>query len=178
MKVFLTFMALLIVNVNMMVFHDDLRVYKNIKESVVTAAESCAHGSSMYFNAESYAEGILVFDAQQAGELADDVIKRCEENDKYGCIKNFDVMLRFFDENGICRVIQNGEEVSSFNFEFPYYEAANAAGAGDGAQGETLVINEPSVEVFISAEIEDPFRQPFIKANDVTGHCIYGNMPL
>ena len=46
MKVFLTFVALFTVSVNMMVFHDDMRIYNGIRGNIESAAENCAHGAS------------------------------------------------------------------------------------------------------------------------------------
>lgn len=182
MKVFLIFLALLIVNVNMMVFHDDMRIYREIKESAAEAAENCAHGAAMYFDLESYAEGTLKFDTQQASALIDDVVKRYKESDAGGYTENINVTTRFFDEDGVCSVFENGEKISSFEFDFPYYEKNSVseggnAGAGDGAYSGELLVEEPSVEVFIYADIKDPFRQPFLTAESAVGYCVYANMP-
>ena len=73
MKVFLTFAALFIVSVNMMVFHDDMRIYNGIRGNVESAAENCAHGASTYFDREEYADGSLVYDKDQAGKLIENV---------------------------------------------------------------------------------------------------------
>ena len=73
MKVFLTFAALFTVSVNMMVFHDDMRIYNGIRGNIESAAENCAHGASTYFDLESYADGSLVYDRDQAAKLIDNV---------------------------------------------------------------------------------------------------------
>ncbi len=177
MKVFLTFMALFIVNVNMLVFHDDLRIYNGIKGNIENAAENCAHGASAYFDLERYAEGSLVYDRDQAVRLINDVVTRLEENDAKHFIVGLHVTSYFYDESGICHVLEDGTEAGSFEFEFPYI---CRYGEQDGAanwDGKEIVIEEPSVGVFIKADIRDPFRQPFIGTDTVTGYCIYGNQP-
>ena len=177
MKVFLTFMALFIVNINMMVFHDDMRIYNNIKGDIESAAENCAHGASTYFDLERYAEGILEYDRDQAARLIDDVKAHCIDSDRKGHIKELHITAYFYDGSGICHVVEDGTEKVEFRFEFPYtYYSEGHSSAGDGG-GERIIINEPSVGVFVKAEIRDPFRQPFIGTETVTGYCVYGNKP-
>lgn len=176
MKVFLTFMALFIVNVNMMVFHDDMRIYKELNSEVEGAAESCAHGAAMYFDLEKYAEGFLAYDTEQAAELMSAVKAGCLQKDTGSLIRELHITARFYDEDGICHVIEDGEETQSFEFQFPYFTAEES---GDAAKntGEDTVIDEPSVEVWVTAGINDPFRQPFLKAEAATGYCVYSNSP-
>ena len=88
MKVFLTFAALFTVSVNMMVFHDDMRIYNGIRGNIESAAENCAHGASTYFDLESYADGSLVYDRDQAAKLIDNVKTRCRESDSKGYIND------------------------------------------------------------------------------------------
>lgn len=174
MKIFLTFLALFIVNVNMIVFHDDMRVYNGIKGNIENVAENCAHGASTYFDLERYSEGILEYDRNQAVRLMDDVRARCLESDKKGNIKELHIAAYFFDESGICHVVEDGSEKAEFKFEFPYTCQSSIYGNVDG-DGDEIIINEPSVGIFVRAEIIDPFRQPFIAADSVTKYCIYGN---
>lgn len=170
MKIFLTFLALFIVNVNMIVFHDDMRVYNGIKGNIENVAENCAHGASTYFDLESYSEGTLEYDKNQAVRLMDDVKARCLESDKKSYIKELHIAAYFFDESGICHVVEDGSEKMEFKFKFPYtWQNRNID------DGNEIIINEPSVGVFVKAEIIDPFRQPFIAADSVTKYCIYGN---
>ncbi len=186
MKVFLTFAALFTVSVNMMVFHDDMRIYNGIRGNIESAAENCAHGASTYFDLESYADGSLVYDRDQAAELIDNVKTRCREGDSKGYINDLHVTAYFFDEfyeekngknirRGMCHVVEDGSETSNFKFDFPYaHYIYRDTGAGDGA-GERIMIEEPSVGVLVKADIRDPFRQPFIGTGKVTGYCVYGN---
>ena len=175
MKVFLTFLALFIVNINMMVFHDDMRIYNSIKGDIEGAAENCAHGASTYFDIEKYADGELEYDRDQAAALIERVRSRCLESNKKDLIEELHVTAYFFDESGTCHVVEDGSETSNFKFKFPYvYYSEGSSGAGDGA-GERTVIEEPSVGVFVEAKIKDPFRQPFIGTDTVTGYCVYGN---
>jgi hypothetical protein len=166
MKVFITFLALVVVNVNAMVFHDDLRIYKNLQETVETAAENTAHSASMYFDKESYAEGYLVYDTDEVVKWITSVTKRCMENDSTGMINAVHSKVYLFDESGVCHVLEDGVESKSYEFEFP------CSSGGDDSKSQ---ITEPSIEVFIQAEINDPFRQPFAEAYEVTGHCVYSN---
>lgn len=178
MKVFLTFMALFIVNVNMMVFHDDLRIYNSIKGDIESAAENCAHGASTYFDLKKYAEGSLEYDRDQAVSLVNDVMARLLRGRSGSYIDDLHVTSYFYDETGICYVLQEGVEIDSFAFEFPYiWHLGEQDGAG-GGDGKEIVINEPSVGVLVKAEITDPFRQPFIGADTATGYCVYGNQAL
>lgn len=175
MKVFLTFLALFIVNINMMVFHDDMRIYNGIKGDIESAAENCAHGASTYFDLEKYAEGDLAYDKEQAVSLIEDVKTRCLEKDNKKFIEELHITAYFFDESGTCHIVEDESETSNFRFSFPYvHYSEGSSGAGDGA-GERIIIEEPSVGVFVKAKIKDPFRQPFIGTDTVTGYCVYGN---
>ncbi len=175
MKVFLTFMALFIVNINMIVFHDDMRIYNGIKGDIKSAAENCAHGASEYFDLEKYADGYLEYDRDQAAQLIENVRSRCLENDRKGYINKLHITAYFYDESGVCHIVEDGTEKDRFSFEFPYTYCVSGNESGGDGDGKRIVINEPSVGVFVKAEITDPFRQPFIGADNVTGYCIYGN---
>jgi len=167
MKVFLVFMALVIMNVNTMIFHDDLRAYRQICDQVETAAENSASGAAMYFDLEKYADGYLVYDVEEARSLIKSQAERLEEMYE-GLSASVHYRAVFYNEDGSGIMIQDGSNAETFDFAFP------VQGQETAVDGEGL-IREPSVSVYFELEIDDVFRQPFLKADKADGGSVYSN---
>ena len=173
MKVFLTFLAFVIVNVNAMVYHDDLRACRALQNRLDTAAETCAGGVSMYYDREAYAEGFLRFDAQEALRYMEHVRTELVRQNEQKGLKAIHMRMYLYGDTGTCVVLEDGEISGEFSFTYPLQiEKAPEQGRRSAA-----VLTEPSVEVQLFAEIEDPFRQPFLTVRKLAAGSIYSSHP-
>lgn len=71
MKVFIVFMALLIVNITFMVYQSDAGKYERIQNFLKATAEECAAGAALYYDESFYGDGELVFNYKSGEEYID-----------------------------------------------------------------------------------------------------------
>lgn len=173
MKVFLTFLALVIVNINAMIFHDDLRACRGLQNLLDTAAENCAQGAAMYFDREEYAEGYLSFDEDEILDYMEHVRQSCLEKAGSQRILQLQMQAYLYNDSGNCIVLEDGAAVKEYSFSFPLTLKADP----QAGRTEEVILTEPSVEVQVYAQIEDPFRQPFVRMEQLAADCIYSNHP-
>lgn len=167
MKVFMVFIALVIMNVNMLIFHDDLRICRQIDGQVRTAAENAASGAAMYFDPVRYADGYLVYDTGEARKV---IMAQTEKLEEKLADRDSGIHWRavFYNEDGSGMIMYDDREVESFSFQFP----------ADGSEAELEgieLIREPTVAVRYEIEMEDVFRQPFLRADKAVGTSAYAN---
>ena len=124
MKVFLTFLALVIVNVNAMIFHDDLRACRGLQNLLDTAAENCAQGAAMYFDREDYAEGYLSFDEDEILDCMEHVRQSCLEKAGSQRILQLRMQVYLYNDLGNCIVLEDGAPVKEYSFSFPLTKSA------------------------------------------------------
>ena len=167
MKVFTVFLALVILNTSVMVYHDDLRHYEKLKNDLSTEAENCADGASMYYDYDAYGEGRLEFDAGQIEILSDQVREACMEKDLRHLIKDLKITVYTRSSSGSENVYSDGREDT---LKQEYRQVLDDS--ADKADGQA------EVAVFIHADLNDPFRQPFLRADHLDVFSIYGSSPL
>ncbi|MBR5228407.1 MAG: hypothetical protein IKV96_01065 [Firmicutes bacterium] len=169
MKVFIVFLALLMVNIGFITFQDDHTVYENMQYSIRRVAEDCAYGCSMYFDSEAYSEGFLIYDTEEAVRYIESVLQKRLENDSRDAIKELHYTAYFFNEDGTCRIIRDGNDDGVIGVEYPYILSDD--------QGYEETVNEPMVKVVVTAETEDIFRQDFLYSRQIIRSSSYGNKP-
>lgn len=96
MKVFIVFLGLLIVNVNLMNFHGGLGRYIELQNTLKMASEECAAQAALLFDEEAFKEGSRVFD-YEAGEK-DSMNYLSSICHKLGIYNGYDLTLRFEDD--------------------------------------------------------------------------------
>lgn len=166
MKVFIIFMAFMILNINSIVFHNDLTEYRQISDYIEKTAENCAHAASMYYDEYEYSDGFLVYDGDEGCRYTEYEIARRMSGKYSEKIKNIDAQIYFFNENGTCEVYFNGENTEITTYEMPYIQELSS---GD------FEIKEPSVVVELRADIKNPFRQGAFYKDEVIRSSIYSN---
>ena len=170
MKVFIVFLALVFVNVNMMIFQNDLSVYKAARNSLKEAAEDCAYAASLYTDDSSYADGYLKFDCEAGIQYIEHRLD--EYRNKAGRLRISDISCNvyFFDEYGTCSIFTNGTGSGTISgISYPYSLVS--------IFGQRELITEPCVKVEISAGTSGVFRQEFIHADNTVRSSEYGAGP-
>ena len=167
MKIFIVFMALLIVNMGLITFQDDHTIYENMQYDIKRIADDCAYGSSMFYDMDAYSEGYLQYDTEEAVRYIETILHKRLDKDDGGAIEKLEYKAYFFNENGICTVIENGGLAEEFTVEYPY--------SFTDENGYEETVTGPLVKVIISAETGDIFRQDFLYANRVARSSSYGN---
>ena len=96
MKVFIIFMALLIVNMGLITFQDDHTVYENMQYDIKRIADDCAYGSSMFYDMEAYSEGYLQYDTEEAVRYIETILHKRLDKDDGGAIEKLEYKAYFF----------------------------------------------------------------------------------
>ena len=170
MKVFIVFLALMFVNVNMMIFQNDLSVYRAVQNSLKETAEDCAYAASLYTDDVSYADGYLKFDCEAGIQYIEHRINEYRNKAGKIGISNISYNVYFFDEYGTCRIYINGAGSGEKNaISYPYDFVSLI--------GQNELITEPCVKVEISADTSNVFRHEFINANNTVRSSEYGARP-
>ncbi len=169
MKVFIVFLALVLLNVNMMVFQDDYLMYENLQKSVKVIADDCAYGSAMLYDEESYGEGFLKYDTEEATKYIQHVIDKYNIGTTDSLMKDLHYKAYFFDDFGQCQVLDDGLEKETFGVEYPYIFIDD--------QGYEEKVSEPMVKVVISVETADVFRFDYLYSPLIIRSSSYANSP-
>ncbi len=170
MKVFIVFLALMFVNVNMMIFQNDMSVYKSAQNSLKEAAEDCAYAASLYTDDASYADGYLKFDCESGIQYIEDRIDEYRKKSGRRRMDKISYTVYFFDEYGLCAIYKDGVRSGEINgISYPY--------SFTSFSGHSEVISEPCVKVEISADTSGAFRQEFISTGATVRSSAYGARP-
>ncbi|GAB1475689.1 hypothetical protein MASR2M70_05210 [Bacillota bacterium] len=78
MKVFIVFLALLIVNTTFISFAGDLNRYVRLQTYLKAAAEEAAAGAALYYDEEAFGRGIMIINRDEGEKYIADQIARVE----------------------------------------------------------------------------------------------------
>lgn len=144
MKVFIVFLALLLINVSFLAFHTDMDQYQRLQVYLKAAAEEGAAGGALYQDEESYGQGLLVIDEQEAREYIAYQMGRTEkELSSIGGKVSWEAEI-FDDEKG--------------------YEGCFAYGLDEGI---------PGIRLSVQVKCGDLFRLPFLTVCTVKRSAVY-----
>ena len=80
MKVFIVFIALLIVNTTFISFAGDMNRYVRLQTYLKAAAEEAAAGAALYYDEEAYSNGIMVINREEGEKYIAAQIAQMERN--------------------------------------------------------------------------------------------------
>jgi hypothetical protein len=80
MKIFLVFLALLILMTAAMSYAADMNGYVSLQRRLKALAEECAAGASLFTDPESFADGTVSIDEDDAYAYAEFLISKANEN--------------------------------------------------------------------------------------------------
>lgn len=170
MKVFIIFLSLLIINMGLVTYQDDHTMFERIEYDIKSAAEDCAYGCAMFYDDEAYSEGYLSYDTEDAVRYIDTVLKRRTADGENSLLRELHYKAYFFDESGMCRIIEDGSVSEAFEVKYPYVITDD--------EGYQETVDEPMVKVVITAETYDIFRQDFLYSDRVVRSASYSNKPI
>ncbi len=145
MKLFITFLALLIVCLSLLCFSTDIDRYAKLQLHMKALAEDCAAGSMLFTDAGEYAAGRIVINEGDAAKYVDFLLSRASgshELFREGCLE---AEIRLFDE-------QKGYE---------------------GAESFGITKEHPSCVVLLNWEGPDIFRLPFLELRSASRVAVY-----
>lgn len=165
MKVFLTFLALLLVYVSLLTFRTDLDSFYQAQSWTKTVAEDCAAGAALYYQEESMGNGLWICEATEAMEHINYILNFQKNNHKFYSDGKIDYEIRFYDDDLTCDVYRNGAYQSSISFQYPV--------RFHDSKGYEIQVSEPSVIVTLSITSKHFFRLPFLRQPDITRSTMY-----
>ena len=138
MKIFITFVALLIVMSAFLVYQGDMGRYAYEQELLKAVAEECAAGAALNIDEDEYALGRIVFDREKAYEYAD-------AHMRYALVKN-STMRRYVDVD--------------LDLHLEFEDDSTGYSVGNPRE-------YPNIVVAITADCNDFFRLPFIEKREI-----------
>lgn len=79
MKVFITFLGIVILNMTVICYHSDLANYIKLSNYLKQVAIECAAGSSQYYDEEAYSIGKMVINEEEAVKYVDYIVGLASE---------------------------------------------------------------------------------------------------
>ncbi|MGI6752416.1 MAG: hypothetical protein ACOX4U_07435 [Anaerovoracaceae bacterium] len=76
MKVFLVFISLFMINVSFLSFQGDMNRYIQLRTFLKYQAEECAASAALYYDEESYGNGVMAISMEEATEYMDYTIEQ------------------------------------------------------------------------------------------------------
>lgn len=144
MKVFLVFLALLIVCVSFLCLWSDMNQYALIQQSLKEYAEEAASGIALLLDAECYAQGMLCIDSALAEAYIDYLVEYVTKK-------------KYFAPPGIVnasyRIVNDPSETSG--------------------EGGSSYNSYPIVQVELTYRGRDLFRLPFICVDEIRRTAVY-----
>lgn len=146
MKVFIVFLAMLILSMGFITYASDMGRYVRLQAALKALAEECAAGGALFVDEERYSEGLIVIDNADAEAYVDFLIGRAApETPPFGNGSISASVVIFDDEKG--------------------YEGMESYG---------LERRRPSVVARLTyASEDDIFRLPFLEAYFVSRTAVY-----
>lgn len=151
MKIYITTAAIVVLFAVLTVFFSENISYQVLQDELKVAATDAADAALLYYDEQSYAEGIKVFKRDEGMRAAEQVLKDSKViNDDFSVkeskyvsgIVEYDVY--FFDEAGNSYLYENGILSSVGTFEFPYTFT-------EPRLGHSEIINDATVVVVLDA---------------------------
>lgn len=103
MKVFMIFIALLIINTSFMTYHCDLNNYTKLQAYMKALAEDAAAGAALYYDEEAYGNGIMIINKIEGEKFISDLLTQADT--RLGLVGNeslsfdFDIVDHRGEEN-------------------------------------------------------------------------------
>ncbi|NMA93948.1 MAG: hypothetical protein GX975_04715 [Clostridiales bacterium] len=145
MKLFITFLGLLIVCLSLLCFSSDIDRYAKLQMHMKALAEDCAAGSMLFTNAEEYAAGRIVINEDDAARYVDFLLSRASGSYELLREGRLEAEIRLFDE----RKGYEGSDVFGIEKECP------------------------SCVITINWEGPDIFRLPFFELRTASRTAVY-----
>jgi hypothetical protein len=165
MKVFIIFLAVLIINISFLTYQGDLGRYLRTQTTVKAIAEECAAGAALFFDEAAYGDGYLVSDQAEAIKHIDYILSTGPFAQGSAGESRITWTVLFYDDTRICRRFVNGSAAGQLDFEYPYrYTDENK---------KEIIIDEPSVVVTLKLDAGKIFRLPFLASEPIVRSTLY-----
>ncbi len=105
MKVYIIFLALLIVNVGFMTFNQDMDRYLMLQNIIKDTSEECAAQAALLLSEEDYFKGRIIFlkDNHDSEKVLENVCRKIGIKDGYALTLNY-------EDDSTCYAINNSEK--------------------------------------------------------------------
>ncbi len=145
MKLFITFLGLLIVCLSLLCFSSDIDRYAKLQLHMKALAEDCSAGSMLFTDAAEYAAGRIVIKEDDVSEYVNFILSRASGSHELLREGRLEAEIRLFDE-------RKG------------YEGADAFG---------IEKERPSCVITLRWEGPDIFRLPFFELRSASRTAVY-----
>lgn len=145
MKVFITYLALLVLCLSLICFASDMERYQKMQLHLKACAEECAAGSVLFTDGEAYSRGKVVIKEADA--------------EKYVSYMTLDMTQSYRDfRNGTLTA-----DIQLFDDEKGY----------EGLEAYGVTGTNPSCVVTLTWQGEDIMRMPYFEIREVTRRAVY-----
>ncbi len=129
MKVFLVFIALFMINLTFVVYESDLGRYILMQRTVKAAAEECAAGASLFYDAEEYSEGRYVFLYEESIKHVEYLLSEMQKKHKLYENLSYDIAfeddLQGYESKQIPSVLVGLTVTTPDLFRLPFFTVTN-----------------------------------------------------
>lgn len=98
MKVFIVSLALFLINLSFLSYHEDMGRYMQAQTYLKALAEECAAGASLYHNEDHYAEGKLIFQYEECQKYVENMIQNSKKRMPFPKGSDFVYQIDYEDE--------------------------------------------------------------------------------
>lgn len=167
MKIWVIFLALLLINTSFFVYNSDMNRYVLLQENLKTLAADCAQGGVMYYDESAFSEGYYVIREEDGLAYMNHILRKNKKSVNPFFSSEVNSRIYFFDDSLLCRVYKNGMFLEAFPFVYPYLF--------DDGRGTFVEIQDPAVIVYLEESAEAIFRFDFLKTNSIRRGAMYEN---
>ena len=165
MKVFMVFLAILIINISFLVYQGDLGRYLRTQTTAKAMAEECGAGAALFYQPAAYGDGYLVSNTEEAIRHIEYVIDHMKAADNYLQDQKIDYTAIFFDDTMTSREYYNGKLIAVAHFGYPYVFT--------DSNGKQVTVDSPAVIITIAIPADKIFRMPFLKPGQLIRSSMY-----
>ncbi|HHU18024.1 MAG TPA: hypothetical protein GXZ70_07435 [Clostridiales bacterium] len=129
MKVFIIFLAILIINTSFLSYQGDMGCYIRCQNFLKAVAEECAAGAALYYDEAAYAEGLFQFSYEEGYKYIDFIINNSKNKMPLPkeCTLSYEVLfeddiLGYESDNCIPSVTVIITAVTDDLFDLPFIE--------------------------------------------------------
>jgi hypothetical protein len=146
MKSLIVFLGMMLICAAFVFYQNDMGRYMRAQTAMKTLAEECAAGAALYFDAEAYAEGRMVFNEEEARAY----------------------IAHMLASSGV--PLPDVKTAGPVAATVSFYDDRGSYGAAIGSFG---VVTQPSVAVKLRVATEDIFRLPFLTVTELERETMY-----
>lgn len=165
MKIFIVFLAILILNISFLTYQGDMGRYLRMQNTVKAIAEECGAGAALFFDTPQFAEGYLMAETDEALKHIAYILLNSQPIHELSNKGTLKYQAIFFDDSLRSRTYLNGILQRTIPFTFPYYYVDD--------QGYEIIVKAPSVVVTLTLSTEDLFRLPFLEVTEISRSAMY-----